>query len=455
MLSAGVIFSGCAQSQKIQESGTAKEITDRGTVNTTVRKNYIKNEIDSFNSFYQDQRVKDYKYAQMKTSPFAFYRATAHLYYKDLVNGIIPVPSQWKNTADISPWIQGDLHIQNLGHFENNKGEIVFDLNDFDESYIAPFYWDLIRFTASVYLIKDEVGFNFSSSEQDELALCFLEEYQNNLTDGNNQELTISNLSGFLQDQAEEIMSEQTQQKLLDKWTVIKNGKRVFDFTNEKLEDLTSSDEVELASWNTYLSDNSSFVSKMGNAYFTVKSKAKRLYSGLGSLGVKKYYVLLEGASSSQNDDIILEVKEERQPSLFLSGLISSSLYSSYFSTHGKRSVTASRAMLKNAEDFLGIMVSSNSSYQVKKISSYKFGFEPADFKSKSDLKNFLKYAALALANAHNRSDSQYNPLYIPYVVRPNILNAIKVWSSAKTTLRSLAKNYAAQVKVDYSLFKQ
>lgn len=166
------------------------------------RKNYIKQEVLKENFFITDPAVKQYKFSTMKDSPFAFLRATNYLYYKDLNTGLIPVPSDWTNTPNISTWIQGDLHIQNFGFFANNNDKIVFDINDFDESFIAPFYWDLIRYLTSIYLMKNEMGFKMTSSETDNLTMYFLEKYQDTLESvvGNDTEATAemveSNLSG-------------------------------------------------------------------------------------------------------------------------------------------------------------------------------------------------------------------------------------------------------------------
>lgn len=103
----------------------------------------------------------------MEESPFSFYRATNPLFYQDLGTGVIPIPSAWKTTANIRTWVgvEGDAHTQNIGFFDNSKGEVVFDLNDSDESYVAPFYWDLIRFSTSVFLMADEAS-NVSLSMQ-------------------------------------------------------------------------------------------------------------------------------------------------------------------------------------------------------------------------------------------------------------------------------------------------
>ncbi|MGZ4135148.1 MAG: DUF2252 family protein, partial [Tumebacillaceae bacterium] len=114
--------------------------------NTAARTTYVQQQIQNANSFYSDMTVKLNKYTDMEASPFAFFRGTNHLYYADINTGVIPIPSQWKTTSNVQTWLQGDLHAENVGFFDNDNGKVVFDLNDFDESYMGPFYWDLLRY---------------------------------------------------------------------------------------------------------------------------------------------------------------------------------------------------------------------------------------------------------------------------------------------------------------------
>jgi uncharacterized protein (DUF2252 family) len=62
----------------------------------------------------------------------------------------------------------GDLHVENFGSFDDDEGNIVFELNDFDES--APFIngnylHDLFKLTTSIVLIGREMGFKVEDIE--------------------------------------------------------------------------------------------------------------------------------------------------------------------------------------------------------------------------------------------------------------------------------------------------
>jgi uncharacterized protein (DUF2252 family) len=426
----------------------------------TNRSNFIKTEVQEANSFITDATVRSAKYADMKVSSFDFYRATAHLYYKDLQSGLIGVPSLWKTTSGTKTWIQGDFHTQNVGFFDNDLGTVKLDVNDFDESYAAPFYWDLIRLVSSIFLQRTQVGFNFTLTEARASADAFLQEYQNSLTavNGNSSEktleLTSSNTDGITKNKIQDLVASKSNSILLAKWTVTPSGNRMFDLTNPDLTTMTASEWSDVSSgWNTYLTNLGSFYTSKGASYFTIKDKVKRLNSGLGSQGVKKYYLLLQGPSSSNSDDILLEIKEQKLPSLFLEGSLSVATYNSWFTTHANRSKTALKALLVNADNFSGAINGISLKYMVRKMSPYKYGFEPKDFTSKTDFNNFLKYAARAIAYAHSRSDNDYSSTYVNYNFENSALSAISAWPSTKSTIRDMGESYANQVVVDYNYF--
>src|SRR5919107_1824589 len=91
------------------------------------------------------------KFRKMAASPFAFYRGSAALFYADLTGGYADSSFLSERTSRV--WIHGDLHAENFGTYMNSSGQLVFNVNDFDEAYVGPFSWDLKRFAASVALI--------------------------------------------------------------------------------------------------------------------------------------------------------------------------------------------------------------------------------------------------------------------------------------------------------------
>ena len=53
----------------------------------------------------------------------------------------------------------GDAHLSNFGGFASPERELIFDVNDFDETLPGPWEWDLKRLTASIAVAGRERGF--------------------------------------------------------------------------------------------------------------------------------------------------------------------------------------------------------------------------------------------------------------------------------------------------------
>lgn len=80
------------------------------------------------------------RYARMMESPFAFFRGSAAIMAEDLAE-----------TSDTGIHLQlcGDCHLMNFGGFATPERKLVFDINDFDETFPGPWEWDLKRLAAS------------------------------------------------------------------------------------------------------------------------------------------------------------------------------------------------------------------------------------------------------------------------------------------------------------------
>src|SRR5439155_8998700 len=89
------------------------------------------------------------KYARMAVSPFAFFRGAVSIMAADL--GRLP-------HSGVTVQLCGDAHVQNLGSFAAPDGKLVFDINDFDETILGPWEWDVKRMAASIVLAGRQVG---------------------------------------------------------------------------------------------------------------------------------------------------------------------------------------------------------------------------------------------------------------------------------------------------------
>lgn len=438
----------------------------QGVDRSPARKRFLRDEIRGANSFIPSAAMRIDKYQKMRASPFTFYRATASVYYRDLESGTIPIPASWKRTGGIDTWLQGDLHLQNLGYFDVD-GELRFDLNDFDEAHIGPFTRDLIRFLASIFLAREDLGFAQSDDKAAKRAMDFLKAYQERLEDvkGNKRErktsLEVKDMHGLVKKQAKKLRDKKSSLTLLEKFTVVSGPLRRFDLTNPKLESMTAGDRAAIAgAWLDYQRGLGALPTRRPGD-FKIKDTARRLLSGLGSLGVRKIYVLTEGASASLDDDLIFEVKEQRPPSSNkrsprpartggMAGAIRGMM-----TKEAERVLKGQSYLLDEVDPYSGILSEGPRSYLVRRISPFKDGFDMADFEKPSQLEDFLEAAARAIASAHARADKDAPGSGISTSFEKAALEAIDVWPKAKTTLVKLARAYAEQVRVDLEIFRE
>ncbi|MHA3787994.1 DUF2252 domain-containing protein [Flavobacterium hauense] len=107
------------------------------------------------------------RYGRMIESPFAFFRGSAGVMAADLAG----TPS-----TGLHIQICGDCHMMNFGGFASPERKMVFDINDFDETSVAPWEWDVKRLAAS-FVIGGRWK-NFSNSECEEAAWMVANSYK-------------------------------------------------------------------------------------------------------------------------------------------------------------------------------------------------------------------------------------------------------------------------------------
>jgi len=101
------------------------------------------------------------KHVKMANTPFTFFRGCAQLFYSDLASHTIQVPPACFSVPLTS--VMGDCHTSNFGFLteEGSHGDtVILAPNDFDDACVGYAHWDIIRFLASLSLVKahcDEV----------------------------------------------------------------------------------------------------------------------------------------------------------------------------------------------------------------------------------------------------------------------------------------------------------
>ena len=90
------------------------------------------------------------RHARMATSPFAFFRGAAAIMAADLAS---------TPRSGLDAQLCGDAHLANFGGFASPDRDVVFSINDFDESLPGPWEWDVKRLAASTVIAGRERGF--------------------------------------------------------------------------------------------------------------------------------------------------------------------------------------------------------------------------------------------------------------------------------------------------------
>ena len=118
------------------------------------------------------QELVPIRYGRMLQSPFTFYRGSAAIMASDL--------STTPNTG-IRVQACGDCHLANFGGFATPERNIIFDINDFDETLPAPWEWDVKRLVASIVLAGRSLG--LSDAKARDCAIACAATYRERLND--------------------------------------------------------------------------------------------------------------------------------------------------------------------------------------------------------------------------------------------------------------------------------
>ena len=93
----------------------------------------------------------------MSVSPFTFFRGTAIIQARDLANSRV---------SGITVQACGDCHLANFGGFASPERVLVFDINDFDETFPGTWEWDVKRLGASLILAARDRSFSKSTADE-------------------------------------------------------------------------------------------------------------------------------------------------------------------------------------------------------------------------------------------------------------------------------------------------
>ena len=110
------------------------------------------------------------RYGRMLVSPFTFYRGAALIMAADLA----ATPA-----SGITVQSCGDAHLSNFGLFGTPERQMIFDINDFDETLPGPWEWDVKRLAASFEIMGRDRG--FSPADRRAIVMAGVAEYRDRM----------------------------------------------------------------------------------------------------------------------------------------------------------------------------------------------------------------------------------------------------------------------------------
>jgi len=397
------------------------------------------------------------KYAKMAESAFRFFRGSAYLFYFDVAH----VPFPYHTPADKPTWIQGDLHFENFGAFRSGDGQIVYDINDFDEGYLGSYLYDLLRMSVSVKLVCEAL--QYDEEQTDEAIHTYLKAYYKQIRrfaarkdDMQAMLFTAERTSGPIRKLLKK-QESRSASAFLEEVTERTSALRKFSRTAEVVPaDAEERRELSVA-WAEYVTTLSESSKAFGEMFYAIKDVAVKHGSGTASIGLDRYYVLIEGHRDPDGaDDIVLEAKEVRAPvpAYFLPY---SEPFWARYAHHGRRVAATQRAMHHEADPFLGWFSIADRHFYVRERSPFKKRLKLDKIHTHDDLLTTLKQMGRITAKIHSRADNELREGegILDYHAEREIADAMGPDPDKfADTLSLWAMNYAAQVHEDYEIFK-
>lgn len=344
------------------------------------------------------------RYGRMSASPFAFYRGAAAIMASDL-----------SRTPSTNYFVQacGDCHLANFGGFATAEHRIVFDINDFDETYPAPFEWDIKRLAASFVIACQNNG--FSADDTHYVARHVVNSYAQRIHEM--AEYTVLDAWAYMDDYQELIRLykdkklEKVSKKQLSKAQKVDGIHELLKMAHfsegvPKITDMPPlifhTDEqlhpgFKESAHRTFKKYQSTLPVErriLLDKYEVVDMALKVV--GVGSVGTFCAVALL---FAGQGDPLFLQIKQAT------TSVLEPYTPQHHFVSHGERVVNGQRIMQAAGDVFLGHVIGDTSGrhYYIRKLHDVKIKPVIESF-NLSDMLDYARYCGWALGRAHARS---------------------------------------------------
>jgi uncharacterized protein (DUF2252 family) len=331
------------------------------------------------------------KYQRMSVSPFTFYRGTAIIQARDLAHARV---------SGINVQACGDCHLANFGGFASPERTLVFDINDFDETFPGPWEWDVKRLGASLILAARDRS--FSKAMADEAVRAAAASYRERMAEFAEMkvldtwyaQITIDAIKKHYRKNAdisarlartEKKARSRTSEAVVPKLTAVVNGVRkikdeppVLYHHQEFTHNFEKHNRSHTEQYKRSLQDDRL---KLFERYRWQDGAIKVV--GVGSVGTR---CVLSLYLADDDDALFLQIKEARR------SVLESPKGKSRYANQGLRVVAGQRVMQAASDIFLGWYSSANGrDYYVRQFRDMKVSAEVETFRPST----LVAYASL------------------------------------------------------------
>jgi uncharacterized protein (DUF2252 family) len=365
----------------------------------------------------REQDLVPVRHGRMMASPFTFYRGAARIMAADL---------KATPRAGLDAQLCGDAHLSNFGAFASPERELLFDVNDFDETLPGPFEYDVKRMAASFTIAARNNGFTKADGQAATRAsVAGYRDAMAGFAQMTTMEVWYAHLS------ADEITaSVRSAAKTKQDVKVAKQAKKAAKQarTRDSLQALSKLGEMvdgryRIVSEPPIVIPERELAATYGLSYTEVEKAVREQFRGyrstmeddrrdllerfefldlarkvvgVGSVGTRAFIVLFQGRD--QQDPLFLQVKEAT------ASVLEEHLPKSRYQQHGERVVRGQRMMQAASDIFLGWTVGPDDRhYYWRQLRDMK-GSADVETMSPGGLATYADICAWALARAHARS---------------------------------------------------
>jgi uncharacterized protein (DUF2252 family) len=382
------------------------------------------------------------RHGRMMQSPFAFYRGSAVIMAADLAR-----------TPNSGLRVQacGDAHLSNFGGFATPERNLIFDINDLDETLPAPWEWDVKRLTASVVLAGRHI--ELKQSESGRAARAAVRSYREHMNeyafmkalDIWYDKIPLERLLGKIKDEKRRARAQKRIEQARGRSAAVDDFPKLAEhvgslprikdnqpliFHTPDLQERIASGDFD-AAWARYHASLPEHVRVLFDRFHLCDMAVKVV--GVGSVGTMCSIGLFMAAD---DDPLFLQIKEAN------ASVLEPYAGKSQYENRGQRVVVGQRLMQSASDSFLGWSTGKQGRhFYVRQLRDMKLSaiIEGFDFET---LESYAEACGWALARAHARSG---DPAMIA-----GYMGSGSVFDEA---IGDFATDYADQAELDYKAF--